>query len=162
VQPETEAVWLSDFLVLDAAKFGTHCKGVVWFDHAAFGHAVSRVSGLPYHGGGPKAEQEILAEKGARSLVVSIHAHGTGRDGLQRHFDTQLVTSPPASGAVWEQLLGRLHRQGQESDEVTTEVYRHTEEVRDSVDRALLQARYIEDTLGTYQKLLLATIGWSQ
>ena len=160
VQPETEAVWLSDFLVLDSAKFGTHSRGIVWFDHAAFGHEVSRVSGLPYHGGGPKAEQAILAERGDRSLVVSIHAHGVGRDGLQRHFDTQLVTSPPSSGGVWEQLLGRLHRQGQESDEVTTEVYRHTEEVRSSVDSALLQARYIEDTLGTYQKLLLATIGW--
>jgi hypothetical protein len=160
VQPESEAVWVDDFLAKDAALYAVKNRGVVWYEHSAFGAKVAEYAGLPLHGGGLGAEERILAEKGDRSIVASIKAHGTGRDGLQRLFSEQLVANPPASGLAWEQLLGRLHRLNQEADEVTTFVYRHTEEFRDAWDKAKREASYIESTLGSFQKLLLATPDW--
>ncbi len=157
VQPQTEAVWIDDFLARDCASWGAKERGVIWYEHEAFGLKVSELSGLPKHAGGLGAEAKILGEKGDRSIVASIKAHGTGRDGLQRLFNAQLVANPPTSGATWEQLLGRLHRIGQEKDDVTTHVYRHTPEFAEAIDSALDQARYIEGTLGTLQKLLLAS-----
>ncbi len=157
VQPESEAVWVDDYLARDAAEWARTTRGVVWYEHAAFGKRVADIAGLPLHAGGQGAEERILAEDGSRSIVASIHAHGTGRDGLQRVFAAQLVANPPSSGATWEQLLGRLHRIGQGADEVTTAVYRHTAEIADAIDKAIVQAKYIEHTLGTYQKLLAAS-----
>jgi hypothetical protein len=156
VYHETEAVWVSDFLAHDAAEYARKHKVVVWYEHNAFGDKVAQLANLPKHGGGPNAEREILAEKGDRSIIASIPSHGTGRDGLQKLFVEQLVTTPPTSGQTWEQLLGRLHRHGQTADEITTHVYRHTKEYKEALDTATLQAQYIQDTLGTQQKLLLA------
>lgn len=160
VEPVPVAVWLDDYLARDAAEWGRTHRGVIWYGHAAFGKRLAEVSGLPLHTGGPDAEARILAEKGATSIIASIKAHGTGRDGLQLLFKEQLVANPPTLGLEWEQLLGRLHRIGQDADEVTTHVYRHTEEYRDAIDRAIHQANYIEGTMGTLQKLLSVTPTW--
>jgi hypothetical protein len=153
VQPETEAVRIDDYLARDAAAWGLENKGVVWFEHRAFGQWVSELSGLPLHVGGPKAGELLKAERGDRSIVASIKSHGTGRDGLQRIFHTQLVANPPASATAWEQMLGRLHRIGQPSSVVTACFYRHTQEMKDLVDTALSRAVYVEKTLGSNQKL---------
>jgi len=161
VYHETEAIWVSDFLAEDASDFALKNRVLVWYMHDAFGERVARISKLPKHGGGPDAEKNILAETGKRSLVVSIPSHGTGRDGLQKLFAEQLVTTSPASGQTWEQLLGRLHRQGQPQDEIVTHVYRHTKEQREALDTAFRQAQYIQTTLGTTQKLLFASKGWN-
>ncbi len=156
VKPQTEPVWLDDFLVRDACAWARKEHGVVWYEHDAYGRAVADRLGVPLHGGGPNAGALILAENGKRSIVASIKAHGTGRDGLQHRFATQLVANPPASGAGWEQLLGRLHRTGQQADEVEAHLYRHTDSVRGAFDNALAQAHYIQSTLGNRQKLLIA------
>lgn len=160
VYHETEAVWVDDFLAKDAAAWGLKHRGVIWYEHEAFGRRVAELSGLPLHAGGTGAEERILAEKGNRSIVASIKSHGTGRDGLQRIFREQLVANPPASADTWEQLLGRLHRIGQEADEVDTHVYRHTPEMMDAIDKALLRASYIQGTMGNLQKLLNANVSF--
>mgnify|MGYP001591994827 CR=1 FL=1 len=157
VHHESEAVWIDDYLARDAAAWARSHRGIVWWESTAFGARVAEIAGLPLHGGGPGAEAAIRAEDGRRSVVASIKAHGTGRDGLQHLFASQLVAQPPSSGAAWEQLLGRLHRIGQAADEVSTWVYRHTREMADAVDRAVRLARYIEGTTGSLQKLLLAS-----
>lgn len=158
VRYETEAVWVSDYLVRDAAAWAWSTRGIVWYEHTAFGEAVAAASGLPLHGGGPEAESRIRAEKGDRSLIASIKSHGTGRDGLQYLFAEQLVANPPSSGDAWEQLLGRLHRQGQGANEVVTHVYRHTADMRDALDRALVLAKFIEGITTSQQKLLAADV----
>jgi hypothetical protein len=162
VYHETEAVWVSDYLAQDAVTWAKRNKGIVWYEHTAFGRKVGDLAGLPVHGGGPDAEARILAETGKRSIVASIDSHGTGRDGLQRIFSKQLVANPPSGGAPWEQLLGRLHRQGQTADEVDTWVYRHTEEMRDAIDTAWKLASYIQTTMGTRMKVLNATVEWDK
>lgn len=153
VKPETEAVRIDPYLAQDAADWGLSKRGVIWYGYSAFGNWVGELSGLPVHGGGPKSDVIIGREKGDRSIIASIHAHGTGRDGLQRLFETQLIANPPSSAQSWEQLLGRLHRIGQSSDMVTAEVYRHTKEFRSSIDKAMGRALYVQETLGSEQKL---------
>jgi hypothetical protein len=172
VAPVPDTVWLddppegfdpipgADYLVRDAGEWAAKHRGIVWYEHDAFGARLAEDYGLPRHAGGVGAEARILAEDGRRSIVASIKAHGTGRDGLQRVFHEQLVVPMPSSGDGCEQLLGRLHRIGQEADEVTTWCYRHVPELRDGLDKAIEQARFLRSTLGSEQKLLAATIEW--
>lgn len=154
VKPETEAILISDFLAEDAAAWAQKEKGIVWYDHRAFGRRVAELADLPLHGGGPNAGTRILAERGNRSIVASINSHGRGRDGLQRLFATQLVAQPPSSPDEWEQMLARLSRPGQKAPSVSAVFYRHTEELDKQVHRAIKRAEYVRGTTGTAQKLL--------
>lgn len=160
VKPESQAVWIDDFLINDAGAWAEKTRGVIWTEHTAFGAKLSAVAGLVYHGGGIGAEARILAETGQRCIIASIKSHGVGRDGLQRIFNEQLITTPPASGEAWEQLLGRLHRIGNMADEVNTHVYRHTPEMADAIDGALRQAKFSQEFTGSLQKLLAASFDW--
>lgn len=157
VYHESEAVWVDDYLARDAAKWCEEHRGIVWYEHDAFGRKVAELSGLEMHGGGPGAEAKILGIDGKASIIASIKSHGTGRDGLQRIYREQLVANPPSGGDAWEQLLGRLHRLGQDADEVDTYVYRHTPEMREAIDKAVRYAKYIEGITGNHQKLLAST-----
>ncbi len=160
VEPETEAVWVDDYLVDDAADWIAKHRGIVWYEFTSFGDRVARRAGVPMHGGGPGAEARILAETGSTSIVASIKSHGTGRDGLQRIFREQLIANPQSSGDAWEQLLGRLSREGQEADDIDTWVYRHTEEMEDAIEKAWQEAEYIQATMGTRMKVLSAAVSW--
>lgn len=158
-RPETEAVWVDEFLVRDSADWLRDHRGILWFEHDAFGTRVADLARAPLFGGGGDASRLILGETGVRSIVCSIRAHGTGKN-LQC-FRSQLVANPPADGAQWEQLLGRTHRQGQGADEVEVHVYRHTKDMRDALDRARSLAAYIQGSFGGSQKLLRATFAFS-
>ena len=156
VQPDPRVRWIDDYLARDAAKWATENKGIVWCQSRALGLKIAEIAGLPYHAGGPDAEAKILAEKGNRSVIASIDAHGTGRDGLQYKFNKQLVAEPPSSADRWEQLLGRLCREGQDADTVETEIYAHTVEVKDALRKAFALAEFIEATTPNRQLLLAA------
>jgi hypothetical protein len=153
VQPETEAVRVDPYLVNDCAEWADSQTGLVWYDKAAFGDWLSEVSGLPKCGGGAKNLEKLKKERGKRSVILSIDSHGTGRDGLQFYFSRQLIANPPSSATGWEQLLGRLHRQGQTSDRVSTEFYSHTPELKRAVNQALSRADYVCETQGSVQKV---------
>lgn len=168
VSPDTSAVWVDDFLVDDAASWAHSQRGVVWYNQDAFGKRLAKRSGLPIYGGGKNASEKMLGgfvdgkqiqgERGDRSIIVSIKAHGTGTDGLQRLFSRQLIANPLASNKDTEQLLGRLHRVGQHADRVYAEVYRHTQEIRRVFAQSLSRAKYCQEHTGSVQKL---NIGWS-
>lgn len=156
----SEAVWVDDYLVRDAAEWATENIGIVWAEQPSFGAAVAKAARIPWHPGGDGADARIRAERGTQSIVASIGSHGEGRDGLQFAFASQLVTWPLASGKEWEQLLGRLHRRGQKADEVLTAVYRHTTEARESIDQAVRKAKFVEGLLTAEQRLLNADVEW--
>jgi hypothetical protein len=151
---ETEAVRVSDYLALDAARWAHQYLGVVWYDLVEFGQWVAELSGLPLHGGGPKAGARIDREVGDHSIVASISSHGRGRDGLQALFSNQLVAQVPGSATRWQQLIARLARQGQEAAEVRVFHYDHTPEIRAAFEQALRRARYVRGTVGESQFLL--------
>lgn len=158
VQPQPDAVWLDDYLAADCAAWAGEHRGIIWCQHTVFARRVAKLAGIPLHLGGATAEQRILAERGQTAIVASLKSHGTGRDGLQLHFTEQIFPNPPESNDAWEQPLGRLHRPGQTSDEVTAYVYRHTGELCEAFDKALMQARWTRAVIGADQKLLLANL----
>ena len=65
---------------------------------------------------------------------------------------------PPANGSSWEQLLGRLHRQGNLADEIEFYVYLHSREFINAFEQAKNDAEFIEETSGQKQKLNFAQI----
>ena len=150
-QPETEAVWIDRFLVESTTAWLREGAGLCWYDFREFGDAVARLAGCVHAGPGADGNDLVLRLSGAEAVVASIRAHGTGKN-LQQ-FCRNLVANPPSDGATWEQLLGRTHRQGQQADEVTVEVYRHTEAMRAAVEKARALSEYIEGTFGSTQKL---------
>lgn len=154
VQPVPEAVWVSEFVVDDAARWARDTRGIVWVEFPELGQRIADRAKVPFYGGGKEASDLILGETGRRSIVASIKAHGTGKN-LQM-FHRNLVVTPPSDGATWEQMLARSHRPGQTADEIEAEVNQHTRELRDAFAKAREFARFIQQTDGQPQKLLFA------
>jgi hypothetical protein len=172
VENVRQAVWITDsegvevgrWLAQDAAQWALTHKGILWYQHEAFAAAVSKAAKeigleLPWYGGGKQASADIILEKGDRSILASIKAHGTGKN-LQYAFSDNLILNVPSDPRTWEQTIGRTYRQGQPRDVVRVEVYRHTPDYRDAIRMAQARARYIEQTARNRQRLSIATIGW--
>ena len=148
-RPNTVPEWFSDVAINSAAKWLEKNDGICWVEHRAFGERLAEHTGLFYHGAG---DETILDAQGP--IIASIRAHGTGKN-LQRYANS-LVVSPPTSGSVWEQLLGRTHRHGQTSDEVSYEMWLHEPELNKGFEQARADALYLKETTGAAQKLLYA------
>lgn len=149
------------FLARFIADYAKKNKCVVWFQSVPLGRKIAELSGLPYFNGGPGGEDRLRAEKGNRSVICSISAHGSGTDGLQQIFDEQVIVEPPPSNSTThglEQILGRLHRRGQPSDEVRTRLCLHAYEFKDAFRKAIQQANWNFEMEKKTQKLLLADI----
>ncbi|SEN37639.1 hypothetical protein SAMN05444354_1477 [Stigmatella aurantiaca] len=140
----TESVWLSDFIVNDAAKWATRRgqPGIVWVEFPELGERIAKAAGVPFYRGGKEASATIMRETGKRSIVASLRANGTGKNLTM--FSRMLFVNPPADGATWEQAIGRIHRQGQADDECEVELYQHTDELIDAFRKARDFARFIE------------------
>lgn len=150
----TEPVWL-DMSVLQAAVDWAHTiEGIVWVEHRAVGLALENL-GLPYYGSYGLRNGEAI-EDSQGGVAASIAANKEGRN-LQRHH-RNLVLTPPTTGAAWEQLLGRTHRDGQQADEVTVEVYTGCMESHRALWQAVSDAEYQQAVTGIPQKLLVADI----
>jgi hypothetical protein len=154
--PKTEPVWFCDDMLKGLNLGKEPC--LVWVDSKALAEKLVSMYDLPYYGAGQNDTKRLLShiDTKAGHGIVSIRAHGTGKN-LQA-YSVSLVLTPPGSGATWEQLLGRLHRPGQNADEVLFKVWQHTKELRAAFDQALSDASYIETTLGSKQKLSYANI----
>lgn len=146
--PPTETVWLDDFLVRDAvAWLREHPKGLLWHNDLAV-EAALRAAGIPTYGRG-----EVPPLDGSvGGMALSVRVHGTGLN-LQHHHQENLLLSFSSSGKTMEQLIGRTHRQGQPADEVSLFYYRHTTDAQAAALDARRNAKYIEDTHGSPQKL---------
>lgn len=165
--PRTEAVWL-DYTALDfcarwlrgeaeEVEKDTQ-RGICWVEHTEFGFELSRRTGLPYYhrGGMNAAGQPIEAHPPGEPLIASIASNAEGRN-LQA-WSNALVASPPQAGRTAEQLLGRLHRDGQTADEVSFQFLTVIPEQLDSLRRAIDDARAIQDLTGQPQKLVYGDV----
>lgn len=131
---------------------GMDPPSAVFGQRTAFARHVAELAGAPWYGSG----DDPAGEDGTRSIVLSIGAHGQGRN-LQ-HFSRALMLDPPPSGATWEQLLGRLHRPGQASEVI----YLAPGSFAVEIDRALREARWLASTTGLPQKLVQADLRWTE
>lgn len=149
-EPPQETVWISPAFVSHVRGLALKWRrpGLIWYSDVAVADALAS-RGVEVIRPGEELPQE------ARTVAVSVASHGTGKN-LQA-WDLNLVLSPPSSASTWEQLLGRTHRQGQTSDEIDVHVTAHTEALRGALESAVTGARYLEQTTGQRQKLLMAT-----
>lgn len=155
--PNVVPIWHSSF-GLDLCKAWAEQVGggIIWSHHSFFGRACAQKLGVTYYG------RKGLDEKGRLiddtkpdrdgTIIASIPANGTGRN-LQA-WSTSLVTAPPSGGHTWEQLLGRLHREGQQEDSVTFDVLCGCKEHINSMLDAKRDAQMILATTAQEQKLL--------
>ena len=164
--PGTRAIWIDQFLCKEVVEMARNVKGgvIIWHESPAFGDALESLSGWPRFGAGDKdsraltelAQKVLDGKEKPGPIICSILSHGTGRN-LQG-WDRAIVAQTPGRGDAVEQLLGRLHREGQQSDEVVFEWMLHTEWARKQIAKARTEAEYQQRTLGQPQRLLLATV----
>jgi len=147
-EPPREAVWLDDYMVQDVLRLAAREGGpaIIWYHHKAVGDKL-REAGVTVYGEGDGIDQ--IGTK-AHLCAMSIRAQGTGLN-LQP-WNLNIVMHPPSSGAVWEQMIARTHRSGQEND-VRFIVYVH-DLFGLSIASALEDAQYIADTSGQPQRLM--------
>lgn len=153
-KPGRRVIWLSQYLVEDAVRWGLENAGIIWYSNRCLGARVAQLGGFRLHGAGRRASAEIIQESGDHTIVASAKAHGTAKN-LQM-FSTQLVTAPSSSSETWEQLLGREHRPGQPADEVSAFVYLHTPEFQAAFNAARIEATGVGQ-LAQKQRLSFAT-----
>lgn len=154
-EPETLPVWLSDFMVADAIKWGKErlkTNGIIFYEHFAIGTMISKFGGFPLYGAGMDASTSDPSREPV--IVCSMKSQSEGKN-LQA-WSNILITSPPANGLAWEQVIGRIHRPGQEADECVVDVYLHCDENKRAFEQALKDAAFIEETQGQKQRLLFA------
>lgn len=151
-KPNTVPVWL-DTSVLDlCAEWLLTNKGILWTEHIHFAERLSQITRVPYFGSGNVGDAEKHTPGAA--MILSIEA---GREGLNlQAWDTNFIVSPPPNGERWEQLLGRTHRDGQQSDEVFFDVAGFSVEQVEAFWQARRDAEYVAASLGSPQKLLVA------
>jgi hypothetical protein len=128
-------------------------SGIVWTEHRAFGMKLAHKMGTGFCSTGGQDENGVpIEDYGGKPVVASVQANSEGRN-LQAWHKSLIVTAAP-TGALWEQLLGRTHRLGQEADTVYADWICACEEQSDGFVQLLADARYIQDTTGQSQKLL--------
>lgn len=159
--PELAPIPGADFMVRDAVDWiEKEGPGVVWAEAPELGERIARAAGVPWYGEGKQAGIDIQRETGKRSVVASMHAHRDGKD-LQYAFHRCYFTSPYADGGYWEQAIGRFHRQGQREDTVIVDIAMHTPDFENSFSKARERARFVAQTDGQDQKLLIADYEWT-
>ena len=144
--PPQEPVWLDDAPLRAALK---GWKGSIWYSSPAVADWLEREGYEVWRPGTTPTAPGATA-------AFSIRSHGTGVDGLQYIYSRMLVLEDPEGAVAWEQLLGRLHRQGQTSDVVVCYVVAHTEALVKALENAKKKAAVEEKVTGAAQKLLTA------
>jgi hypothetical protein len=153
--PNTVAQWLDDACLQWVAKWAEKNRGIIWVQEVAFGNRLSEVSGIPYYGAKGQCRGQMIEDE-TKTCIASIAANNEGRN-LQ-HFDQSLVVSTPPGATIWEQMLGRQHRDGQMADEVLCGALLACYEQWDVFRKARREAQYIEQTTAQVQKLNFADI----
>jgi hypothetical protein len=159
--PNAVAVWHDYSAIETVEKWAKKSPGIVWSEHAFFGREVSKRTGLTYYGeeGYSDAGEYIEKADPRKSAIASRRANSTGRN-IQTIWSRALVTCPLSGDDAWEQLIGRLHRQGQLADEVTFDCLIGCFETWRAIERARASALAVRQTTGASRKLLLADITW--
>lgn len=146
--------WIDDSPLRDLQK---RLEGptLIWVDYEAVGDKLSEITGFPYFQSGGKDKQGNLIEEfdPKRSAILSITSNMEGRN-LQA-WSRNFVVTPPSVGTIWEQVIGRTHRQGQLEDEVFFDVMMGSAELEESIAQARKDAEHIYRMTETPQKLLL-------
>lgn len=150
VEPVQVAKWVTtDALkrLVDLARLKQ--PAIVWYDEAAVADKLEELGVRVIRAG-----EEVPAQPDV--VALSVKAHGAGLN-LQA-WSRQVFACVPANGTLWEQVLGRTHRQGQNEDEVWAWIPQWTQPLRSALTQARRDAAWIETSTSNRQKLMLATV----
>jgi hypothetical protein len=130
---------------------------IVWCGSVPFGRRLAKCAGLPYYGrrGMSDDGRGLHDADPSRSLVASWNACHRGFN-LQAWRRASIV-QPPQSAKLLEQIVGRLHRAGQDG-RVTFEIWLTSGGTIDAFETAVREARFAKETTTLTQKILRATI----
>jgi hypothetical protein len=154
--PTTVAEWIDDSCLQWVEQWASDNTGIVWCYETKFAARLAERTGLPYYGAKGLCNGKMIEDERG-TCIASIKANNEGRN-LQYAFADSLIVSCPPGGDVWEQLLGRTHRDGQEADEVTADVILACYEQWDVFRQARRDAEYVERTMRQAQKLNFADV----
>jgi hypothetical protein len=147
-----------------AESFGTGEGAILWYWHQDIGRwlvellkagpRAADVMWCPAEGTvtGTNAAMIVAAANAGKVMVASIAAHGRGKN-LQ-YLSNMLVAQWPRDPVAAEQLVGRLHRNGQQADHLDVVSLRTTEHDHLSFAACLNDAVYIQQTTGARQKVV--------
>lgn len=157
-EPGRRTIEKSRWLVAEVLTWIKQGPGIIWIDSPTVGEWIAE-EGIPYFGAGTDAELLEFAARpdaGQHAIACSIQAHGTGKN-LQA-WSRNLVTYPPGSGAIWEQMIGRTHRSGQDADTVYVDLILASRGADRAWESAKWDARFVKQTWGQNHRLLVATV----
>jgi hypothetical protein len=144
-----------------AAWMRVNGPGLVWVSHTYVGQTLSAMTGVPFFGSKGKDPTGLYIEKypSTKSAILSVDANGRGRN--IQSWSRNLVLGPSPSPTEWEQaILGRTHRQGQDSPVWVDVVIACAENVR-AIEQARHKASWQDTRGGAVPKLLIAELDWS-
>ena len=159
--PEVKDIWVHDFAIRDAIRWGKKHKGIIWTYHRAFARRLAKESKFPYyhHKGfsdkGKYIEEHVRGSQ--KPLIASIRSNFKGKN-LQFITNKNVVFGAMASGDWWEQLIGRTHRDRQPEDHVDFDVFSSCREHMAAMWQAIGNAEYVQDTTNQEQKLLFGDV----
>jgi len=161
----SDPIFLSDYKITPAIANASKWKngGIVWYEHRAIGRRTADklkdqgadVIWCPSKGDVKGINEIVLDPANAgKILVASWKAHGTGKN-LQ-YFHDQFALQWPRYADRAEQTLGRMHRTGQDADEVRCMTNQTNQFDHQSMAACLIDTIYYRETLGGRPKLLIA------
>lgn len=158
-EPPRETVWLSDWFVEALERHALALeKCVVFVHHPALLERLESRGNVVFHAG--KKYDKAIATTTA-PIIFASYAHATGKN-LQDRWSKMIIAEPPANGEGMEQTIGRLHRTGQDADEVYVEAITACLEHESALASAYkdeLEAVYAQS--GSERKMLVAQlINW--
>lgn len=156
-------VRVDDFKIRAAVAWAKkHKTGIIWYIHREVGlwltEALAEAGMAPlFAPAGANEEIEAVGDpelggQGDRIVVASVGAHGTGRN-LQA-FREQLFVEWPREASLCEQAVGRVHREGQEADEVVIHTMITTPWDKQNRSAALSDALYVVQTTTNPQRII--------
>ncbi len=154
--PNVKVRQIDDSVVQHVAKWlRTHPRGTVWTRHVPFGRRLSEVAGVPYFGAkGLDRNHTHIEQYRGGAAILSIDAC---RDGIniQDRYDCAYIVDPPGTGTANEQLIGRFHRRGQRSPEVSITYLMGCLSHYTSIARARERATNVSESALQSRKLLI-------
>lgn len=115
--PQFHTVWLTDRIADRVREWAKEGPGIVWTEHIALGIRLQQLTGCTYFGGKGLSSDGRKITDGPRPskdvVIASRRANGTGRN-LQHQWQRSLLIQSIGRPYIWEQTIGRIHREGLE------------------------------------------------
>jgi hypothetical protein len=140
--------------VREIAALARETNALIWVHHKEVGERFAAL-GLPYYGAGgvDRLTGESIETAKLCACALSISSNKEGRN-LQDRWSSAIVAELPRDAGDIEQLIGRIHRDGQRSDEVDVAVHVSTASAGAALERVIERAQWVQASTGQPQKIL--------